>query len=301
MIRWRRIINVKPHLIGFKKWEILYISIKYNGTIKDKLLNIWFSKIEEWESILPIFKSKVSITNSDWLEIVRKDLPKIQYLHELPYLIKDYWGHIHEWVNYIPKLKYQRDLIDFMWVYLNIESKNWEFMIISDPIKNELENEFKIKNTINLFLEIFWEANITNDTFKIFTTPKIIRFNFEFLKKWEYPWEKTKDLVINSVWKKYWENITKYIKNRWNIIEDYKPDFIWYWIWWFRWYICFWFKEKNLYILESSFLNNATYIFNEKWEDISILTKASILKWNLFKYRIIHWINWQIEIDKILS
>ncbi len=301
MITWKRIVNVKPHLERFETWEILYISIKYSDKIKNKLLEIWFNKIEEWFSILPRYKGKASNINSDWFEKVRKDLPKIEYIHELPYSLKDFWWHLHEWINYIPRLKYQRELIDAMWIYLNIESKNWELMIISDPIDNKVENEFKFKNTINLFLEIFWEANITNDTFEIFTRRKVIKYNFEFLKKWEYPWEKTKEIVFDSIWKKYWDNTSKVITNRWDIIEKYNPDFIWYWLWWFGWYICFWFKEKELYILESSFLNNATYIFGKDWEDISKLTKALIIKWILHKYRIIHWNNWEIEVEKLLK
>ena len=48
------------------------------------------------------------------------------------------------------------------------------------------------------------------------------------------------------------------------------------------------FNDRNLYVLESMFLWNATYIFENERESLSKLTKKDILINNYQKDRIIH-------------
>lgn len=293
-------INIKPYLSRFREWEEIYVVINYNSEQNDKLLNIWFTEILEGNSIIPFFNGNATLRNSDGFEVVRKDLPKEQYIHELPYSIEWYDGRIYSWVNYFPKLRYQRELQEKMWVWITITEKNWVLMIVSDPIKVSSISEFKVKNTVNMFLEIFWEPNIVNENFTIFGSWKIRRFNFEFIKKWKYPWDKIKESIYNPVSKTYKPMAKKVILDRWDNIHKYVPDFIWTWKAGFRGYVCFWFEWKNMFFLESSLLGNATYVFDENWEDISQLTKAEILKWKLQKYRIIHWPSWESEINRLL-
>ena len=56
------------------------------------------------------------------------------------------------------------------------------------------------------------------------------------------------------------------------------------------------FKEKNIYTLESLYYGNATYIFDERWEELSKKTKAEILNEKLQTDRVIHRKSWD---DKI--
>ncbi|OZO59867.1 hypothetical protein CG699_03840 [Escherichia coli] len=51
---------------------------------------------------------------------------------------------------------------------------------------------------------------------------------------------------------------------------------------------------------ESSQCNNATYILNNNWQQLSQLTKAEILDGNLHHARVIHRVNWAAEILKYL-
>ena len=60
-------------------------------------------------------------------------------------------------------------------------------------------------------------------------------------------------------------------------------------------------KEQKLYLLESVYFGNATYILGEQWEEISKLTKAEVLNENLYKSRIIHQADWHKQIHKLLS
>ena len=56
-----------------------------------------------------------------------------------------------------------------------------------------------------------------------------------------------------------------------------------------------------MYVLESVYTNNATYIFGDDWEHLSQLSKAEILKDGLQDVRLIHNDNWKHDIDEILE
>lgn len=61
------------------------------------------------------------------------------------------------------------------------------------------------------------------------------------------------------------------------------------------------FNQRNIYTLESLYYGNATYIFGEKWEELSKKTKAEILNQNLQADRIIHREGWDSKIDQLLQ
>ena len=68
----------------------------------------------------------------------------------------------------------------------------------------------------------------------------------------------------------------------------------------FSGYVVFGFPEKNIYVLESAYTGNATYIFDERWEQLSKMTKAEILNEQLQTDRIIHRVGWNRRIDDLL-
>ena len=60
-------------------------------------------------------------------------------------------------------------------------------------------------------------------------------------------------------------------------------------------------NDKNLYILECDHPNNATYVFDKKWEELSKLTKAEILNNQFHKCRIIHSSSWKEKFDELFG
>jgi hypothetical protein len=58
------------------------------------------------------------------------------------------------------------------------------------------------------------------------------------------------------------------------------------------------FEECNNVVLEANDINNATYILDNNWREISKLTKAQILKSKLCKKRIIHNKSWHSVVKK---
>lgn len=61
------------------------------------------------------------------------------------------------------------------------------------------------------------------------------------------------------------------------------------------------FEKKELYIFESIAYGNATYIFEGEWENVSKLSKKEILDRRLAKDRIVHYNDWEKNINKYLK
>jgi hypothetical protein len=63
----------------------------------------------------------------------------------------------------------------------------------------------------------------------------------------------------------------------------------------------FGFSEEQLYVLESVYTGNATYVFDKNWEELSKLTKAEILNGSLQEDRLIHRESWNDQVNALLS
>jgi hypothetical protein len=69
----------------------------------------------------------------------------------------------------------------------------------------------------------------------------------------------------------------------------------------FHGYIAFGFSKRKIFILESIYLDNATYVFGSDWEMLSQLSKAEIISGGLQKERIIHDRRWGIRLNKLAA
>lgn len=85
------------------------------------------------------------------------------------------------------------------------------------------------------------------------------------------------------------------------MINAYKPDFIGVGHGGFNGYFVFGFENKNVYILESVFLDNATYVFKENWEHLSELTKNEIINNDIEHIRVIHDKRWKQAIGIVIT
>jgi hypothetical protein len=116
----------------------------------------------------------------------------------------------------------------------------------------------------------------------------------------KYPWSKVKTDIEEIISNR---NITQQhmMLRSCESINNLGPDFVAYGRAGFKGYAVFGFVQKNLYILESVIPNNATYVFEKNWEELSKLSKAEILDSSLHKARIVHNANWKNEFDKMIG
>jgi len=114
------------------------------------------------------------------------------------------------------------------------------------------------------------------------------------------PWERFKR-EIEPIVKSAPQGNQQILYYRLNTVNALKPDFRAIGSGGFHGYIIHGFTVNRLYVLESMYYGNATYVLGESWEEISKKTKAEILNEKLQKARIIHRVGWKKKIEEIIK
>ena len=97
------------------------------------------------------------------------------------------------------------------------------------------------------------------------------------------------------------EKDRKVIEYRMRVISQKEPDFLATGRAGFNGYFVYGFTNEDVYILESMEFDNATYVFNSEWEELSKLTKNQIINSDLPHQRIIHNRAWALSINRAIS
>lgn len=126
------------------------------------------------------------------------------------------------------------------------------------------------------------------------------RLNWDILPPGNQPWEKIKERITPIVERAKKGN-QGVILRRLEFMHKAVPEFIAQGRGGFSGYVVFGFPRKNLYVLESLYYGNATYVFREQWERLSQLTKAEILIGNSQAARVIHQPGWEKEMRRLLD
>jgi len=307
ILKQKRIRNINVLKSLIKRDSEFFIGIKIQPKFKDFLLKVGFPQnLKQGQSILPSANfGPVSLFNAEGKYKIHKDRPMETAYRTVEWHWKEWRGRYDKvdqskFVD-VPYKRYPRTFIkppsvEFM-VYL---ANSGEQLIISPIIKFDENNKEKIIHTINLFLEIFGECQFFTRNLDVIIKLPLKRLNWRILPPGEMPWPKLKEEIKPLV-----NNAPKgnqaVIKHRLEKITKYNPDFAAIGEGGFKGYIVLGFEQKNIYTLESLYYGNATYIFGEKWEDLSKKTKAEILSQNLQINRIIHREGWDNKIDNLLK
>lgn len=296
-INKRRIRNSKRYLSEFKENEKLRVGIKITEENERKVAEMGFDpSMIVGEVIVPSSNiSKSTYENVEGKYIVRKDLPKEIAERYWEWSWED-WGHnVYTDYKYIPYERYQREYfppkaLEFMIVEDN-EKNKW---IASREMKNLQEDYEDIKLLVNMLLSIFGECEIVNINMEEpIKTVKTVKW--EILRPGKRTKEKIRDIIRENVGKSresmYVRNLDKLIENSDENIAVGTQEFKGYIV-----FVC-----GKYAILESLMPNNATYILDKNWEEISKLTKTEVLNKKLHIDRIYHYSNWEEKMKKYMK
>lgn len=305
MIIKKKRINKLTCLGWLGEGQKIVIALRDTMRFKEKLIEIGFTeKLEEGERILPKILNPTTARNAEKFYIPDKTKPKETYYQTLWWTRKEWAGRgetkeVSKFVD-IPRKRYPRIEYEPYSVELILKyDESGELMVITDLMEYKSENYKLILNSINIFLTIFRECEILTDELNALTPVKTIRLNWEVLPQGKYPWGNIKkDLGKISEGNSKTNN--KIMLDKCEYINNFNPDFRAYGKSGFRGYVIFGFNQKKLYVLESIYPNNATYVFADNWQELSQLTKAQILNGGLQNARLIHKENWKEDIKKIL-
>ncbi len=283
-----------PILIKVENVERFPVQLKRFGIESDD---------ETGTTILPSIFNRYSKQNAEPYYTIDRTMPKEKYYQTI------YWTR-HEWAGGgetrevtefidVERERYHRDWYEPFEVSFTYVIDSEQSYLVSEPILYTEENIPKLINTVNMLLGLFGECSIIPEQ-EVPSNPKIKRLNWEILPRGRYPWSEIQKNV---------ERISQNHSNTQKVmmlrncesINALNPDFVAYGRAGFKGYAVFGFVDKNIYVLESVFPNNATYVFESNWEDISKLTKAEVLMGGLHKARIIHSASWQNEFLKLMG
>lgn len=280
---------------------ILGIKLEHLGL--EKLAEIGFeTSPEEGLSIIPSVIGKFTSFNANGKEILRPDLPKEQYSVSYTSTTYDWHRNPHYGMRTRTAMRIAREHIPAPAIMISIaKTKNGTY--ITSPLLN-LSDEYSELNIhiINLMLECFDEIEILDTVKEPLTTTKFKKVLWSVLPKGKYPWDEISKIIVTNTQKTSASDSEKdVIESRLKLINIYKPDFIATGYAGFNGYFIFGFESKNIYVLESIFLDNATYIFKKDWKILSQLTKAEIINGDLEYERIVHNKVWKRAIGDRLS
>lgn len=290
-IKKRRIYKLEKYLDEKNLTKIKSIGIKIKSENKNKVIECGFSeKILLGEEVIPNVIGPITNYNVNGKEIIDKNQKENRDIFR-PYHIKDWHGEYHDGIAHEVRECNKKNILNPYEIALKIVSIKNEKYVIS---KEGCYDKDKIKHIINMFLEIFKECEIIYENDDI-NYGNIIELNWKILPKGEYPWEKIYPYVKKRI-EKMPETKARLIKNNIETISKYNPKFVAVGQAGFSGYIIYGFKKENKVILESIEIDNATYILNKDWKNISKLTKSEILKQKLHEKRIVHSKSWEKEI-----
>lgn len=305
VIQKKRIYNIIPYIDHISNGSKIVIGITdpLRFSIILKRLG-YLEPYQEGQSILPASIGPVSKYNAEGKIIKHKDLPKETAYRQIDWHWTEWHGPYRvdqSKIVDVPYERYPRSFVPPPSIELMIsQNKEGELLLTAPGLKKTEENIDLMKHTVNLFLEYFGECQFFTENLESIIKTPLRRLNWIVLPQGEMPWEQFKkevDPIVRSAPKGN-QPILYY---RLKTVNEFKPDFRAIGSGGFHGYIVHGFTKDNVYILESMYYGNATYVLGETWEEISKKTKAEILNEKLQKARVIHRLGWKRRIKQIIE
>ena len=155
-------------------------------------------------------------------------------------------------------------------------------------------------HVVNLFLEIFGQCEVLDSQRNPMIKAPIRNLNWDVLPQGRYPL-KVLEPKLRPIIERESKGNQLVVSMRLERINGHDPEFVAVGRNGFLGYLVFGFPKKNIFVLESTQTDNATYVFGQDWETLSRMTKAEILAGNLHRDRIIHVVRWFTDIETLLA
>lgn len=306
MITGKRINNLAKHFRMVSVDDDVTVGLLIREENRHKLPSIGFTDaLEVGESVLPDSDTgPVSYYNAAGREIVHKDRPMETAYRAVEWHWEEWHGPYREDQSKIvdvPYKRYPRTFLPPPSMELSIAATvGGELYVVGPRYRYDSDHEDRLLHLVNLFLEIFGECELLSGELEPFLQSPLKRLNWTILPPGRRPWEQLQGEIAHII-DRAPEGNQPLIKHRLEKINGFGPEFTAIGNAGFRGYVVFGFPDSNLFIFESTFVGNATYVFGEDWVPLSKRTKAEILDEHLQRDRVIHRANWDQRINELLA
>ena len=293
----RRIRSVENYLHALPHGTELQITLTDVEAHRRRLIQAGFSAdLNVGERVLPSVLGPKSRFNANGFDKPLRDQPKETVYREG--IVTDWHGRTH-YVD-IPYERYPREHIPAPSEELTIALHEDQKIVTSQTYVYQPDQLERIKHTMNLFFELFGECTVKSDVLVQLRNIEIERRNWRILPPGEYPWEVSRQILREGMGRMS-DNNRRLVEGRYQVLSEFGPNTLILGQAGMDGYAVFAFENLGLYVLESRFTNNATYIFGRNWEQLSQLTKAEILNGDLHLHRLYHIGNWVERITNLLG
>ena len=256
------------------------------------------------DKVLPSVIGRVSKFNANGKEVAQKHLPKETLYRDMEFTRTEWHGRDRVektdtvWIPYqrYPRIFIKPPAVEFL-VICNQAGQS--FITANEIIYND-ESVDLLKHTINLFLEAFGECTIFTGNIDNVTTYQVRRLNWDILPAGQHPWS----TILESINRNRAAQSPKSnaaALHRFKHINSLEPDFHAVGQGGYKGYVVFGFTQRGIYVFESQYVNNATYVFGGDWQELSQLSKAEIIDGDLHIARIVHLPSWRADLNQVLS
>jgi hypothetical protein len=234
--------------------------------------------------------------NADGEEIVHKDQPLETHYRQREWTWREFRGRYDyeekSKIVEVPYKRYPRSWKKPHGVELQVRTApNDSLVITAGPFRTSDVDQELLLNTVHMFIELFGECRLVKEDLAEAGPVPVRRLNWEVLPPGRYPWSRAEpavERVIGSVS----AGDQAVLRERVKTISAYEPDFIAIGRNGFSRYVVYGWDLHQLYVLESTEVNNATYVLKKNWETVSAMTKAQVLDNGMHHARLVHRSTW---------
>ncbi len=297
-IKGKSIRSLSKYLPQIGSGKPFRVGVPISGN-ESRLEELGFpKKLEVGMSVLPAVVGRISEFNCQGREIVRKDRPKITKSRMIHTSWNDWHGYPHSGIQYRDYKVYPKEHINGPEEEITLLQGNSGLVAASEELTVTSGDDSRALHVINLFLECFGECELLDRN--IAPIIKVQKVHWRLLPPGEYPWAKVKD-HIQTATARLGETERPVVEHRIEHITRHKPDLVAVGTGGFDGYFVFGFTKKGLFVLESTHLDNATYVMKSDWQKISSLTKSEIIAGQLHHDRLIHNRRWSQGLHGVLG
>lgn len=307
IIKKTRVMNLDRYTGFLSKGNTVVFGCRISHLPESVLQHIGFSQnpsVGERVLPAPLF-GPVSKYNAEGRYKIHKDQPMETAYRQQEWHWQEWRGRYDHEDQYrivdVPYKRYPRTFIPPPSIEFTIgQVADGGIALVAPPIDLTSANKELAVHSVNLFLEIARECEVFSENLESIFKASIRRLNWEILPPGLHPWAQLRSKV-NELLESAPKGSQNIIAHRFEEVNKYEPKFHAIGRAGFRGYIVFGFPDKNLYVLESIYFGNATYVFAEDWEELSKKTKAEILDASLQEARIIHREGWEYRVNTLLK
>jgi len=258
------------------------------------------------DSVLPADVGPISRFNAEGTVVVHKDRPKENKVVQTKLHTWQQW-HGRDKVEKSKIVDVRRDVYPRSKVpppsleLSTTMTADGQLALVSPQLVYAGPRDKLLIHAINLIAEVLGPPVevFTEDLGQIIKAP-IRRMNWDVLPPGHRSWNVLKP-DVSEIIESYKGGDKVVIERRFETVNSYGPDFVAVGRAGFSGYVVFGFKLRKLFVFESVYPDNATYIFGNDWEALSQLTKSQILENKLQLARVIHNASWFEQIALSLS